>query len=75
VLDPCAGTGVALQLITSHAQARRYGIELDSFRAAEARRVLDEVVQGNTFDCHCPVESYSMLYLNPPLSERFFPYV
>ena len=49
-------------------QARRYGIELDSFRAMEAGRVLDEVVQGSVFDTHCAVESYSLLYLNPPLS-------
>jgi Uncharacterised methyltransferase family (DUF6094) len=70
VFDPCAGTGIALQLITSEVQARRYGIELDSFRAAEARRVLDEVVQGSVFDCHCAVESYSMLYLNPPYDDE-----
>jgi len=75
VLDPCAGTGAALQQITGDAQACRYGVELDSFRAAEAGRTLDEVVQGSVFDTHCPVESFSLLYLNPPLSQRFFPYV
>jgi tRNA1(Val) A37 N6-methylase TrmN6 len=68
VLDPCAGKGAALRQITSETQARRYGIELDSFRAREAGRTLDEVVQGSVFDTHCPVESYSLLYLNPPLS-------
>jgi len=66
VLDPCAGTGAALRQITGETQARRYGIELDSFRAMEARRVLDEVVQGSASDAHYPVESYSLLYLNPP---------
>ena len=70
VLDPCAGTGVALHLITGETQARRYGIELDSFRASEAGGVLDEVVQGSVFDAHCAVESYSLLYLNPPYDDE-----
>lgn len=70
VLDPCAGTGAALRRITDETQARRYGIELDSFRAMEAQRVLDEVVQGSVFDAHCPVESYSLLYLNPPYDDE-----
>src|SRR5689334_19065237 len=64
VLDPCAGTGAALRQISGETPARRYGIELDSFRAMEAGCVLDEVVQGSVFDTHCPVESYSLLYLN-----------
>ncbi len=70
VLDPCAGTSAALQLITRDARARRYGMELDSFRALEAGRILEEVLQGSVFDCHCPVESYSMLYLNPPYDDE-----
>jgi hypothetical protein len=70
VLDPCAGTGAALRQITGETKARRYGIELDSFRAIEAQRVLDEVVQGSVFDAHCPVESYSLLYLNPPYDDE-----
>ena len=70
MLDPCAGTGAALRQITGETQARRYGIELDSFRAMEAGRVLDEVVQGSVFDTHCPVESYSLLYLNPPYDDE-----
>ena len=28
--------------------------------------VLDEVIQGSAFDTHAPVESFSLLYLNPP---------
>ena len=66
VLDPCAGEGGAFQAIMAESGARRYGIELDAFRATDARRVLDEVIQGNAFDCHAPVESFSLLYLNPP---------
>jgi tRNA1(Val) A37 N6-methylase TrmN6 len=75
VLDPCAGTGAALCLLTEGATVRRYGIELDAYRAADARKVLDEVIQGSAFDAHAPVESFSLVYVNPPLYERFFSYV
>ena len=66
VLDPCAGTGAALLAITENSGSKRYGIELDSHRALEARATLDEVIQGNAFDAKAPVESFSFLYLNPP---------
>src|ERR1700688_2981251 len=65
-VDPCAGTGAALVAITANSGSRRYGIELDSHRALEARTTLDEVIQGNAFDAKAPVESFSLLYLNPP---------
>ena len=35
--DPCVGQGVALNLITLGAAARRYGVELDAERAAIAQ--------------------------------------
>lgn len=66
VLDPCAGTGAALRTITQDAPVLRHGIELDSHRAGEAKRILDHVTQGSVFEAHAPVESFSLLYLNPP---------
>ena len=66
VLDPCAGTGAALCTITDGVGLRRYGVELDAHRAEEARNVLDYVIQGSAFDTHAPVDSFSLLYLNPP---------
>lgn len=33
VIDPCVGQGTALQLVTSDAPVRRYGVELDAERA------------------------------------------
>lgn len=66
VLDPCAGTGAALAEIASGKDVSRYAIELDAGRAKEAKAHADEVVQGSAFDCHAPVESFSLLYLNPP---------
>ena len=65
-LDPCCGTGEALKTLTDGTSVRANGIELDAYRASEARDVLDEVIQGSAFDTHAPVESFSLLYLNPP---------
>jgi len=66
VIDPCAGKGAALNLITSGAGVERYGIELDAQRAEAARASGLRVIQGNAFDAHAKVESFSLLYLNPP---------
>jgi tRNA1(Val) A37 N6-methylase TrmN6 len=66
VVDPCSGTGAALLTLTVGAPVRRYGIELDAYRAEEARKILDEVIHGSAFDTHAPVDSFSLAYLNPP---------
>jgi len=74
-LDPCAGEGRAMAVITESSRAFRYGIELDSYRAEAATKVLEHVVQGDALSAHARVESFGLIYANPPLSERFFPYV
>src|ERR1035441_1462613 len=56
VLDPCAGGGAAMATITSGAKTVRHAIELDAFRAEEARSLLDHVIQGNCFDVHSAVD-------------------
>src|SRR5437762_410346 len=66
ILDPCAGTGTALCALSDGAVVTRYGVELDAYRAEEARKLLDEVIHGSAFDIHAPVDSFSLLYLNPP---------
>jgi hypothetical protein len=66
LLDPCAGTGAALSTIAPMPTCRRYGIELDAFRANEAKARFEETIHGSAFDCYAPVESFSLLYLNPP---------
>jgi predicted RNA methylase len=73
VLDPCTGTGAALLTITGEANVRRYGIELDAQRAREAQGALSEVIQGNALETHCPVESFSLVYLNPPFDWEIGP--
>jgi predicted RNA methylase len=65
-IDPCAGCGTAFVEITAGANAVRYGVELDAYRAEAARKVLDHVIQGSCFDVHCPVESFSLAFQNPP---------
>jgi uncharacterized methyltransferase DUF6094 len=65
-LDPCIGEGAAFAEVTRDAKTRRYGIELDAQRAALARSMADDVIHGNCFDVQCPVESFSLIYLNPP---------
>ena len=66
VIDPCAGQGAALHLVTSEAVVRRYGVELDAERARTASSKGIETIQGNTFDAIAKPESFSLLYLNPP---------
>ena len=66
VLDPCAGTGAALACITSGANSLRCAVELDAYRAEEAGKTVNQAIQGNCFDVQCAVESFSLLFVNPP---------
>lgn len=66
VIDPCVGQGMALHLVTSDAQVRRYGVELDAERARIASANGIETIQGNGFYAIARPESFSLLYLNPP---------
>ena len=65
-LDPCVGDGAAFEVITNGAEVFRYGIELDAYRADQARQRISNIVQGNTLEVQCPVECFGLLYLNPP---------
>ena len=65
-IDPCVGDGVAFEAITNGAQVLRYGIELDAYRAEQATQRITNVIQGNTLEAQCAVESFGLLYLNPP---------
>ena len=68
VLDPCCGTGEALQAFQSRGpDVTNYGIELDAHRDVKAREKLQFVVQGSIFDARInPLGSIGLLYLNPP---------
>ncbi len=65
-LDPCVGDGAAFAEIASDKKVLRYGVELDAGRAQQARTKGIEVIHGNCFDVQCLVESFSLIYLNPP---------
>ena len=65
-IDPCIGDGAAFLAITAEACPRRYGIELDAYRAEQAASVVDELIHGVCLDVHCPVESFGLVFLNPP---------
>ena len=65
-IDPCVGDAVAFEAITGGAHVLRYGIELDAYRAEQARQRIPNIVQGNTLEVQCPVECFGLLYLNPP---------
>src|SRR5258707_12366296 len=65
-LDPCVGDGVAFVQLVQGMQARRYGVEIDAYRAEQAQGLGIETLQASTFDVRSPAESFSLLYLNPP---------
>ena len=47
VIDPCAGPGTALNLITGGAQVEHHGIELDTRRAEQSTASGIHTIQGN----------------------------
>jgi hypothetical protein len=65
-VDHCIGDGGAFKAIAGDPQVIRYGIELDAYRVEQARETAQHVIHGGALDVHCPVESLSLLYLNPP---------
>jgi Uncharacterised methyltransferase family (DUF6094) len=65
-LDPCVGDGAAFTQIAPDQKVLRYGVELDAGRVQQSRTKGIEVIHGNCFDVQSPVESFSLIYLNPP---------
>jgi len=65
-IDPCVGDGVAFAHLLRDVPAHRYGIEIDAYRAEQARALDIETLQADAMEVRCPAESLSLLYLNPP---------
>src|SRR5579862_1109213 len=65
-VDPCVGDGAAFSALVEGTPAKRYGVEIDAYRSAQARTLCIEVLQANAMDVRSNVESVSLLYLNPP---------
>ena len=65
-IDPCVGDGVAFARLLHDAPARRYGVDIDTYRAEQARALGIETLQASAMDVRCEAETTSLLYLNPP---------
>lgn len=65
-VDPCVGDGVAFAHLLEGTEGRRYGIEIDANRVEQARNLGIETLHADAMDVHCPADSISFLYLNPP---------
>jgi len=65
-LDPCCGEGLALKNLIEEADATTYGIELDEYRAEQAKANLDHVIKGSYEDARISNSVFSCLFLNPP---------
>lgn len=65
-LDPCVGDGVAFAHLVQRMQACCYGVEIDAYRAEQAKGQGIETLQASTFDVRSSAEAFSLLYLNPP---------
>ena len=65
-LDPCMGDGVAFAQVLRDVTVRNYGIEIDAYRAEQAKGLGIETLHANAMDVRCQAESVSLLYLNPP---------
>jgi hypothetical protein len=73
VFDPCIGTGAALHQLTDAAKVEKHGVELDANRAAAAAASGVTMIHGNLFNAIGKVESFSLLYLNPPYDSEIGP--
>jgi SAM-dependent methyltransferase len=65
-LDPCVGDGVAFALLLKETTGHRHGVELDAYRAGQARSLGVDTLHADTLEVRCAAESLSLLYLNPP---------
>ena len=66
IVDPCAGDGVALDLITKGAAVHKIGIELDARRYQQALQHCDCAIHGDALNVRAPRRSVGALFLNPP---------
>lgn len=66
-VDPCCGTGAALRELAP--KARRYGVELDSERAAEAGARFEKVLPCAVQNVRVSHNSFGLMLLNPPYDD------
>ncbi len=66
LLDPCAGESLALNKLAEGLQATTYGIELDNYRAQEAKTRIQNVLHCGFEEARISNRAFSCLFLNPP---------
>lgn len=66
ILDPCAGEGLALGKLCEGTKAVAYGVELDEYRAQEAKKRLTHVLHCGIEEAKVSNNVFSSLFLNPP---------
>jgi SAM-dependent methyltransferase len=67
VLDPCCGTGAAIQALAP--KAARYGIEIELDRSRLAATHCTEVLPCAMQDAKVSHEAFGLLFLNPPYDD------
>jgi hypothetical protein len=60
-----------MAIITETPRAVVYGIEIDAYRAEAASNILHRVIQGDALSAHARVESFGLIYCNPPFDNEF----
>jgi len=66
ILDPCCGEGTVLKNFVDGTNVTTYGIELDEYRAKQAKEVFDHVLHCGYEDARISNKAYGCLFLNPP---------
>ena len=72
LLDPCCGTGLALQQIAASLEEKTftkvetYGVELSQDRAQEASKRIEHLMVTDLFGTSIGNNMFSLLFLNPP---------
>ena len=70
--DPCCGEGLALKHLCDVWNCQAYGIELDEYRAEEAKQILNHVLKCSYTQTRITNGCFSVLFLNPPYDEETF---
>lgn len=66
ILDPCAGSGIAVQQIGEILKAETFGIEIDLERGNRAKEILTRCLITDYLSTRISHGLFSLLWLNPP---------
>jgi SAM-dependent methyltransferase len=66
LFDPCCGEGDALAKLAEGTSAKTYGIEIDEYRAEQAKTKVNNVLKCGYEQTRITNGAFSCLFLNPP---------